>query len=82
MGVPAFYRWLSEKYPKIVQDVLEDRVHLAHNSGSIREHFDCTRPNPSGLECDNLYIDMNMMIHPWYHFKNGPMRTSAYVWTG
>lgn len=72
MGVPAFYRWLSEKYPKIVQDVLEDRVHLAHDSGSIRSPFDCTRPNPSGLECDNLYIDMNGIIHPCSHPEHGP----------
>jgi len=72
MGVPAFYRWLSEKYPKIVTDVLEERVHLAHNSGSIREPFDCTRPNPSGLECDNFYIDMNGIIHPCSHPENGP----------
>lgn len=72
MGVPAFYRWLSEKYPKIVQDVLEDRVHLAHQSGSIRVPFDCTRPNPSGLDCDNLYIDMNGIIHPCSHPEHGP----------
>jgi 5'-3' exoribonuclease 2 len=72
MGVPAFYRWLSEKYPKIVTDVLEERVHLIHNSGSIREPFDCTRPNPSGLECDNFYIDMNGIIHPCSHPENGP----------
>ena len=72
MGVPAFYRWLSEKYPKIVQDVLEERTHTAHNSTTIRVPFDSTLPNPSGLECDNLYIDMNGIIHPCSHPEQGP----------
>jgi 5'-3' exoribonuclease 2 len=70
MGVPAFYRWLSEKYPKIVQDILEDRVHL--DNGSTRIPFDWSKPNPSGLECDNLYIDMNGIIHPCSHPEIGP----------
>ena len=72
MGVPAFYRWLNEKYPKIVHAVLEERTHTAHNSTTIRVPFDSTLPNPSGLECDNLYIDMNGIIHPCSHPEQGP----------
>ncbi len=71
MGVPAFYRWLSEKYPKIVQDVLEQRIALQPNSTSIPYPFDLTRPNPSNLECDNFYIDMNGIIHPCSHPEEG-----------
>lgn len=73
MGVPAFYRWLSEKYPKIVEDVLEERVHLLH--GTQRAPFDLTRTNPSGLECDHLYIDMNGIIHPCSHPEVGAQPT-------
>jgi len=72
MGVPAFYRWLSEKYPKIVDDVLEERIHLVHESGSTRAPFDITKRNPSKIECDNFYIDMNGIIHPCSHPENGP----------
>lgn len=73
MGVPAFYRWLSEKYPKIIEDVLEQRVQTS--SGSNRLPFDWSGPNPSGLECDNLYIDMNGIIHPCSHPEHGPQPT-------
>jgi len=73
MGVPAFYRWLSEKYPKIIEDVLEQRVQTS--SGSTRLPFDWSGPNPSGVECDNLYIDMNGIIHPCSHPENGPQPT-------
>jgi 5'-3' exoribonuclease 2 len=72
MGVPAFFRWLSEKYPRIIEDIVEDRVKLLGGQGSARVPFDSTRPNPSGLECDNLYVDLNGIIHPCSHPEQGP----------
>ena len=47
MGVPAFYRWLSEKYPKIVQDLLEQRDNVI--DGTIVP-LDLSQPNPNGYE--------------------------------
>lgn len=80
MGVPAFYRCLSEKYPKIVEDALEECVRLLSNanggSASVVLPFFSTRPSPSGLEADNLYIDMNGIIHPCSHPEGGPQPTT------
>ncbi|WJX50004.1 hypothetical protein P8452_36370 [Trifolium repens] len=44
MGVPSFYKWLINKYPKAVQET-----------------------NTSTVEYDNLYLDMNSIIHPCFH---------------
>ncbi|XP_058214952.1 5'-3' exoribonuclease 3-like isoform X2 [Rhododendron vialii] len=53
MGVPSFYRWLVDNYPKIVVDAIE---------GKGESTTDPNRP-----EFDNLYLDMNGIIHPCFH---------------
>jgi len=45
MGVPAFFRWLTKKYPDVIQ--LKMPV------------------------IDNLYLDMNAIIHPCCHPEHG-----------
>ncbi|KAE9451531.1 hypothetical protein C3L33_16567, partial [Rhododendron williamsianum] len=52
MGVPSFYRWLVDKYPKIVVDAIEGKGEST------------TDPNPNGPEFDNLYLDMNDGVAP------------------
>ena len=47
MGVPAFYRWLSEKYPKIVQDLLEQRDNVI--DGTVVP-INLNEPNPNGYK--------------------------------
>jgi len=63
MGVPAFFRYMTEKYPKIIEQLVEDRVPPADLSEPL--------PQPE-YEFDNLYIDMNGIIHPCSHPEDRP----------
>ena len=64
MGVPAFFKWLTLRYPNIVIDAKEE-IELGINLNKIIE-TNYNRETEIPL-IDNLYFDMNGIIHPCAH---------------
>ena len=55
--MPALFRWLSKKYPKIVSRVVEDTpTKVTNDEGEVVEvPIRYEGKNPNGFEVDNLY---------------------------
>jgi 5'-3' exoribonuclease 2 len=69
MGVPAFFKWLTLRYPKVVMDAIEDIKSGFDIEKFLKDKYSADTSMPN---IDNFYIDMNGIIHPCCHPQDRP----------
>jgi len=82
MGVPSFFKWLARRYPKSVTDVHEPPADAQHQDDAAAASSIPPLPPPLPPQpiegnplIDNLYLDMNGIIHPCCHPPEGGIFT-------
>lgn len=87
MGVPGFFIWLAKRYPKIITDAFEKGVLPPSlpdpNAMDLNLEEEMQPDEEDGEEdpykvtkIDNLYLDMNGIIHPCCHPQDAPQPKS------
>ena len=74
MGVPTLFQWLTTKYPKITRPVIEDLPPTDIPEDEYFKTFDfsASEHSPTGVVVDNLYLDLNGIVHPCCHPEGRP----------
>ena len=67
MGVPSFFKWISAKYPLILQQVVEDHLNATSETSRVR-----TDRGIEAVPISNLYLDCNGIVHPCCHPEGSP----------
>ena len=71
MGVPTFYRYIHDKFPKCIRDYVEQ---VAGGLEAASERDWSAEPNANGTEFDNFYLDFNGIVHNATHPEAGQRR--------
>jgi 5'-3' exonuclease len=67
MGVPSFFKWISAKYPLILQQVVDDDLNATSEASRVR-----IDQGTEAVPISNLYLDCNGIVHPCCHPEGSP----------